>query len=412
MVRLESRAHGTVLAHITHHSHHGHPAGGRVGGIVERNSRPDRVASRPVSLSQPVADDGNRGAVEAIAGLEQPAAEQGKAERVEVLRAGSVHHGVLHHLGRGLFDPGNSDAPVWHPTVNRRVRAERGGGDARERPRAIQQRIPERHLAPRVVVAGAWQGDAGRQNPVDGDAGIHPLQAHEASEQQRRPDQQHRGQRHLREHQCVPGARGRACPGECPSAFGEATAEIEAECPDRRHHAEHQAGADREDERERQRAPIESNLLQARHRARLERAQRVHAPHCDPEPEDAAGQRQQHALGEELPQQASPRGPERRANGHLALAVRHPDQHEVGHIGAGDEQDQRHRAEKDEQRRADLAHDPLLQSDQLHTPAGIARRILGLEPSRDRRQLRPRGLDGDARRQPADHLQEVVAAAQ
>ena len=38
--------------------------------------------------------------------------------------------------------------------------------------------------------------------------------------------------------------------------------------------------------------------------------------------------------------------------------------------------------------------------------------ILSLEPSGNRRQLHPRGLGRGARRQPADHLKEVVATAQ
>ena len=211
--------------------------------------------------------------------------------------------------------------------------------------------------------------------PLGREPGIDALQPDEAREQERRAHQQHARQRHFGQHEQRPRPAGRAMPRHAAAALREPAAQVVAHQAHGRRHAEEQPGHDREPEREGERAPVHADLVEPRDGPRLERLQRADAPHGEAEPQRAAGEREHHALGEQLADQPPPRGAERRADRHLALPRGDPREHQVGHVGAGDQQHQPDRAHEDEQRGPDLAHDALLQPDQLDAPAAVAARV-------------------------------------
>ena len=68
-------------------------------------------------------------------------------------------------------------------------------------------------------------------------------------------------------------------------------------------------------------------------------------------------------FGQELTDQPSARRAERAANGELALSRRRLRQQQVRHVRARHQQQESHRAEQDQQRRASLARDRVLQRD-------------------------------------------------
>ena len=76
---------------------------------------------------------------------------------------------------------------------------------------------------------------------------------------------------------------------------------------------------------------------------------------------DAAEQRQQHTLGEQLLRDASAAGAERGAHRKLARARRAARELEIGDVRAGDEQHERDRAEHDEQTLANAADELVLE---------------------------------------------------
>ena len=63
-------------------------------------------------------------------------------------------------------------------------------------------------------------------------------------------------------------------------------------------------------------------------------------------PSDAGGEREDQALGQQLPHQPPAARAERRADGHLALARRRPRQQQVRDVRARDQQQQPDRAEQ------------------------------------------------------------------
>jgi len=82
----------------------------------------------------------------------------------------------------------------------------------------------------------------------------------------------------------------------------------------------------------------------------------------------AAKQSVQDALGEKLADQAQTAGAERSAHGHLSLAPGGAGEQQVGNVGAGDEQDERHGAEQHKQGGAGLAYDFFTQLDEPDAP--------------------------------------------
>src|SRR5207253_929146 len=79
--------------------------------------------------------------------------------------------------------------------------------------------------------------------------------------------------------------------------------------------------------------------------------ERVEAPRSERDAERAAGERQEGALGEELPYHSPAAGAERHADGNLALPRGGAREHEVADVGGGDQEHERDRAPEDEQRR-------------------------------------------------------------
>ncbi len=95
--------------------------------------------------------------------------------------------------------------------------------------------------------------------------------------------------------------------------------------------------------------------------------QRAHANVAEHEAEDAAGDGKHHAFGEQLADDAGAAGTHGGADGEFALAAGGAHEQEIGDVGAGDEQHEADRAEKDQQRLARAGNDGVAQ--RLHAEA-------------------------------------------
>ena len=87
----------------------------------------------------------------------------------------------------------------------------------------------------------------------------------------------------------------------------------------------------------------------------------THAYEAEDEAQDAAGDGEHHALGEELADDAAALRAEGGADGEFALAAGGADEQQVGDVGAGDEQDQADGAEQHEERAAGVTDDGIAQ---------------------------------------------------
>ena len=167
----------------------------------------------------------------------------------------------------------------------------------------------------------------------------------------------------------------------------------------------HQAG----ERGERQHSPVHVDLAQTGEIGRVQHAQEAQRQRGHHEAERPAGQREQPALGQELPDHRPAARAQRGAERELALPDRRPHQQQVGDVGAGDHQHETDRAEQDQQRGPGMLDDVLLQrhGPDAHLRAGMLRELLA-ELQRDAVHLRLCLGEGHARLEPAEHREERV----
>ena len=240
--------------------------------------------------------------------------------------------------------------------------------------------------------------DVHRDDVVHAEAGIHFEHFHQAAPEQSRSDHEHQGDRDLRRHDDPADAL--AAPRTCLSA--PAFDEVLAQVAGRRAYGSErsEAGGDRggEEEREHQDWNIDRDAVQPWQVVRRQRHQSRHAPERSQHAKTAAGQRKQEGFGQELTDQPAARRTERAANGELALSDRRLCEQQVRDVRARHQQQESHGAEQNQQRRASLARDRVLQRDDHsvleEVIALLARRIVNAPG--DRADVPIRLLDGHA----------------
>jgi hypothetical protein len=192
--------------------------------------------------------------------------------------------------------------------------------------------------------------------------------------------------------------------------------------------AEHDAGGDRHAEREQQHERIDRDFRRARKARGIDANQRLDARARDHEAERATHEREQDAFGQELAQQASASGAERRADRKLAAPCFGAREQQVGQVRA---RDQQYEADRDLQHpdgAAGAADDFLLHRLHLEDVAKSGVRLLRSGVRWRRREDVVRGADplapvpdecgqlglrrrlGDAVLQPPDQVEDVIAA--
>ena len=180
--------------------------------------------------------------------------------------------------------------------------------------------------------------------------------------------------------------------------------------PQRREDAEAHSGQERDGAGEAEGEKVEVDLLAAR-QVRQQRSERVEAPGREGNAERAAGERQEGALGEELPHHAPAAGAERDADGDLALPRGGAREHEVADVGSGDQEHERDRAPEDEQRRFRVLDLMLLE--QLDVD-GVVLVGVGIQLAETARHGVERFLDlrdGHSRPHPGEAVEAGMAAA-
>ncbi len=228
-----------------------------------------------------------------------------------------------------------------------------GGGHAR------QGREPGADLLegaePRrvVLVPGGGQRQVERQGSAGREPPFRPEQRLEAADRQAGGKQQQRGERDLRNHERHAHAAPDA--GRRTSAILQGDVHIlPGEVPGREQ-TEHDAGDDRERQREHQHAGFEPHVAQTDERdaVRRELAERRHRPPRDEQPGSSAGEAEHDRLGEHLPGDPGAAGADGAAHRDLPPPVRGLRQQQVGDVHARDQQHERHRGEQQPERGGD-----------------------------------------------------------
>jgi hypothetical protein len=221
-------------------------------------------------------------------------------------------------------------------------------------------------LAPlRARVAQEIDRQRCRHDSVDVESGIDPARCLQAAHEEARGDQQQHGQSHFGHDEHLLQAHTAAGHDAVGSVL-EGGHDVRLRRPARRQGSKDDAREHRESKRERQHAAIDREIDQKRKCARRWRHGGNPAGHCpdQSETEQPADGRQEHALGQQLPEQPSGARAEREPHGDLAPAGDGPRQEHVGDVGACNEQhrtddtpkQERHRPQDLPLRRIPLVH--------------------------------------------------------
>ena len=129
---------------------------------------------------------------------------------------------------------------------------------------------------------------------------------------------------------------------------------------------------------------------------------------CDPA--RRRGSRDQQRLQQVGAEQASPTDPERALHRHVAPARLRPHDQQSGHVGAGNQQQQRHAAQENEQGRFGVAEDVVRQRRHDHAPCAPPGEVRFPQSRHDDVHLRPPLSQRAARHQAADDVEDPEAA--
>src|SRR5580700_5352880 len=122
-------------------------------------------------------------------------------------------------------------------------------------------------------------------------------------------------------------------------------------------HAEQHACYQGEAEGECQNGAVDGDVLDPGNIARIHCADYVQARSSNQEARGSSEDSQENTFGKQLTRETLPACAQSGADGHLLLARRGTSEQEVGNVGTGDEQDERHRPQQDEQRAANVSQD-------------------------------------------------------
>jgi hypothetical protein len=294
--------------------------------------------------------------------------------------------------------------------AHRQARREGHRLHARHRLRAFDHRRPVGdELSGRAVVLAGGR-HLHREDAVGDEAERHVDERHQASEEQAGAHEEHERQGHLGQHQSGARILPVAVTGRAARRLLERRLQLWTRCLPRRHDAEEHTGRDRQQQRERERLAVHADRRDARHVARIEREDEVHAPERQDHPEHAADHGEQHALGEQLPHQHRSIGADGGADGQLTRPHGGPRHQQIGDVRHHDEEHAANGAEQHQQRRARGAHELLLQGPR---DADEVRRLIGIRGAQLVRDGGEFGVDAVERLagfHPADGAQIVGTA--
>ena len=221
------------------------------------------------------------------------------------------------------------------------------------------------------------------------EAEVDAIEFGEAAQQQARADHEHYRARQLDDDQTAADRESDLSRRAAATTVVERARELLARELDRRRETEDHAGQDRQTRGEGQRRGIECRLFDTRQPRGPQRPQHLHRAGSDDDPAEAAERRQHDALGQQLADDVAATRADRGTHRDLTTADIGAREQEVDDVGAGDQQDDRDRAEQDEQRAADVAGNELLHRNRrartsprsplsITNPAAIQRSLMTL----------------------------------
>ncbi|PYQ57718.1 MAG: hypothetical protein DMF53_21905 [Acidobacteria bacterium] len=168
------------------------------------------------------------------------------------------------------------------------------------------------------------------------ETGIDPGEPGEAADEEPRHHQEQERHRHFGDGQSGRQAAAGAPPARAPPALLQREDRLAAGQVQRRCEAEEETGGHGKPEREGQHGGIHLNVHQAGDVGGVQRQEELHPGPGEAEPEHAAGDGEEEALGHQLPDDPPPPGADRDAQRELVPPRGGAAQQQVRHVRAGD----------------------------------------------------------------------------
>ena len=182
-----------------------------------------------------------------------------------------------------------------------------------------------------------------------------------AANHESRPHEQDQRQRQLRHDQEIAAVVGPPPHPDSDPSLLEGTEQVGSPIAGHGNHAEQESREERHEHGKRQDGSVQGNRVQPGDRCGANLDQKPDAGIGEGHPTDATQQAEDDALGKRGLGQTAPARTESGPNGHLALSAVRPNQQQVRHVGAGDDQHQGDGAQKNPQHLADRADDFILE---------------------------------------------------
>jgi hypothetical protein len=251
-------------------------------------------------------------------------------------------------------------------------------------------------------VTGEWQRDAKRQDSLLIESEIGAADRPIAADEQHRPGHQHERDGDFTDDQ----RRADTAPAHATTRLRrrltQRRSRVGVAGAPRRHERDDERRDRRQPDREQEHRAVEIERDVERHLRREEETKRGHAGDGEHGANRAAGDSDDGALGEHLSREASASGAQGDADGELAVPRRSTSEHQVGDVGARNEEHEAAGAEHDEERSGEVAGEVLADRDELRDPPPVVPGELGREPRRDRVEIGAGLGDGDAGAEPPD----------
>ena len=353
---VEFGAGGTVeggILHIGDDADDGPP-----GRVAAGSADPmaEGALAGPVGFGHGLIDhDGERSAG-AIGFVEESAFEQVSADGLEIFAGDGIPVVDILYGAVGNRDEAFDHGVVGVDGTRRRQAAGDGGGHhAWQRIEPCGEPAVEGIDAGRVPVGDGGQGEAHGEQVVGIHAGIDFLQLPEGLDHEAGTDQKDQGERQFGgDEEGAEAIGGDGAGGASDSGFQGVVKGRGAHVNDGRQ-AEGDAGGHTDGQGEEQHLPIDADFGDAGDAAGIGGDQQAESAEGQEDAEDRAGEGEQDAFDDELLKEASQPGADGSADGDFAAAGFGARQQEVGHIDAGDEQNEANRAEEHEHGAADAS---------------------------------------------------------
>ena len=203
-----------------------------------------------------------------------------------------------------------------------------------------------------------------------------------------------------------------AAPGGGFAGVLEGVVEIDARGAQRGSETEEHGGEEAGGQAEQQHRGVDADLIEARDLAAAEGREGLGPVPGEHQPGGSTGESQQNAFGEQLTEQAHARSAEGGAQRDLLDAPGGASQHQVGDIGAGDQQNEADGAEQNPERPLHAADHLVAQRPHHHADAlCVVLRVLAGDSADHGVHLGLRRGGGDSRLEAAEQLQVLAAAA-